>query len=132
VPHDRGLPNLAQAISVHGKDKAESILSGAGTQIFLTPNDETTAGYISRRAGTRTTFDLQYDGWYWQPNGHGCGMPVYSQHDLYGFPRNKLIMFREGVSNAIEAYRTPYYKSALAKLAAPNPYAPPAGKAVKL
>lgn len=125
--------NIPQAEAVMGKQRAESILSSAGTQIFLTPNCETTAGYISRRAGTRTTFDLQYDGWFWQPNGRGIGVPVYRQHDLYGFPRNKMILFRENVSNAIEVCRAPYMSvPALNRLAQPNPYAPPQKQAVKL
>jgi type IV secretion system protein VirD4 len=134
-----------QAEHLFGKDKAQALMASAGIQQFYTVNDEHTAGVICRRAGARTELELQ--GGYdqrrpiptaagaqpqpmWEPGNRAIGVPLYRPQDLYSLPRNKTIIFKEGVGQPIEAFRTPYFKmSQMAALAAPNPYAPPAAPA---
>lgn len=133
--------SYAQIEHVFGKAKAQAMLGSAEIIQLYTVNDEATANLVCARAGQCTervltgTDDprapIQATGLRapaWTPGQHGqaVGVPLYRPQDIYGLPRDKTIIFKEGMRSPIEAYRTPYYDlPALAALAAENPYAPP-------
>ena len=116
-----------QAVSVFGKNDVENFLACSATQCWLTPNDPISCDVIAKRGGERLGLDVQFNPMTqaWTPTGRGAGIPIFRAHDLYGFPRNKLILYRENCAQAITAYRLPYFKiPMLAAVANVSPYAP--------
>jgi type IV secretion system protein VirD4 len=132
--------SYSQAEHIWGKAKAQAMLGSAEIIQVFGSMDEATAQMVCSRAGQRTELALQggmdatrpmrTDGGMqgavnWTPGTHAIGVPIYRPQDIFGLPKDRSIIFKEGVSNPIEAFRTPYFEiSTLAALGSENPYAP--------
>lgn len=106
------------------KDAWETFISNAGIIQVMTPNDATTAEYISKRIGNETI--TEYRSSTNTPARHPAapqtggssgsgetvfGRPLLSPQDLYAMPETVTLILRQGNPNPIMATRECYYKT---------------------
>jgi type IV secretion system protein VirD4 len=118
--------NIKQVSELFG-DRADSFLSAMETKMFFTPNDESTAGWIERRAGVRGAMEVNWQENYgYQHTGRIVPVPVLPAHLLYAMSKNQAVVYRAGYASGFRVFRKPFWeRPELACLASANPYAPP-------
>jgi type IV secretion system protein VirD4 len=121
--------DLAQLKALY-KERWESFLANAGVVQGFTPNDLTTADWISRRAGQTTLVAEnssenlgakgdKSQGTSWQQ----VGRALYLPYELMGFAEGSGLLFLAGMANGVRFFAPPYWKiDACAKRAGRNPY----------
>ena len=121
--------DLNQLIALY-KDRWESFLANAGVVQGFTPNDLTTAKWMSERAGQATMLApsssesrspkgerSQTSGW------NEFGRPLYLPQELMGFAEGSCLLWLAGMANGVRFFAPPYWKiEQAAKRAARNPY----------
>jgi type IV secretion system protein VirD4 len=98
------------------RDRWETFLGTAGMISAFTPNDMTTAKYLSERSGQREIIVQRRDkpaGWFnFNAGSHSWGpqpAPLYSPQDLLGMASGRMICFKQGLQHPFFT-RTPIYK----------------------
>jgi type IV secretion system protein VirD4 len=119
------------------KDAWETFISNAGIIQVMTPNDATTAEYISRRIGNETITEYRYSSN--TPARHPAapqtggssgsaenvfGRPLLSPQDLYAMPPTVSLILRQGNPNPIMATRECYHETEDTETFYGIPYAP--------
>ena len=121
--------DLAQLKALY-KERWESFLANAGVVQGFTPNDLTTADWMSRRAGQTTLLapsaseSLAAQGHRSETTGwHQVGRPLYLPQELMGFAEGTGLLWLAGMANGVRFFAPPYWKiEQAAKRAAKNPY----------
>jgi type IV secretion system protein VirD4 len=112
------------------KERWESFLANAGVVQGFTPNDLTTADWMSRRAGQATMLApsssesrspkgerSESTGW------SQIGRPLYLPQELMGFAEGTGLLWLAGMANGVRFFAPPYWKIEQAeRRAARNPY----------
>jgi len=122
--------DLAQLKALY-LERWESFLANAGVVQGFAPNDLTTVGWISRRAGQTTLLaentseNVAHDtgrrseGTSWNQ----IARAVYLTHELMGFAEGTGLIFLAGMANGTRFFAPPYWKIEQASARAkPNPY----------
>jgi type IV secretion system protein VirD4 len=122
--------DLAQLKALY-KERWESFLANAGVVQGFTPNDLTTADWMSRRAGQTTLVaenmsesrspesGLRNQGTSWQQ----VGRALYLPQELMGFAEGSGLLWLAGMANGVRFFAPPYWKiEQCAGRAARNPY----------
>ncbi len=121
--------DLAQLKALY-KQRWESFLANAGVVQGFTPNDLTTADWMSRRAG-QTTLVAENSSQSRQAQGHSSestswqpvGRALYLPDELMGFAEGSGLLFLAGMANGVRFFAPPYWKiDACAARAGRNPY----------
>ena len=121
--------DLAQLKALY-KERWESFLANAGVVQGFTPNDFTTADWMSRRAG-QTTLVAENSSQSRQAQGHSSestswqqvGRALYLPYELMGFAEGSGLLFLAGMANGVRFFAPPYWKiDACAARAGRNPY----------
>ena len=121
--------DLAQLKALY-KERWESFLANAGVVQGFTPNDLTTADWMSRRAG-QTTLVAENSSESRQAQGHRnettswqqVGRALYLPYELMGFAEGSGLLFLAGMANGVRFFAPPYWKiDACAARAGRNPY----------
>jgi type IV secretion system protein VirD4 len=121
--------DLAQLKALY-KERWESFLANAGMVQGFTPNDLTTADWMSRRAG-QTTLVAENSSESRQAQGHSSestswqqvGRALYLPYELMGFAEGSGLLFLAGMANGVRFFAPPYWKiDACAQRAGRNPY----------
>ncbi len=121
--------DLAQLKALY-KERWESFLANAGVVQGFTPNDLTTADWMSRRAGQATMLASsssesrspkgersETTGW------SQIGRPLFLPQELMGFAEGTGLLWLAGMANGVRFFAPPYWKIEQAeKRAARNPY----------
>jgi type IV secretion system protein VirD4 len=121
--------DLAQLKALY-KERWESFLANAGVVQGFTPNDLTTAKWMSERAGQATMLSpsssesrspkgerSETTGW------SQIGRPLYLPQELMGFAEGTGLLFLAGMANGVRFFAPPYWNIAQAdKRKARNPY----------
>lgn len=125
--------NINQIKDIY-KDNWENFISNAGILQVMTPNDATTADYISKRTGEETLTEFRSSTT--TPARHPAaphtdgsttssenvfGRPLLTQHQLYGMPNDCSIVIQHGNPNPIITTREKYFEQ---KTFNGIPYAP--------
>jgi type IV secretion system protein VirD4 len=111
-------------------ERWESFLANAGVVQGFTPNDLTTADWMSRRSGQATMLApsssesrspkgerSESTGW------SQIGRPLYLPQELMGFAEGTGLLWLAGMANGVRFFAPPYWKIEQAeKRAAKNPY----------
>ena len=125
----RYLPDFAQLKALY-KERWESFLANAGVVQGFTPNDLTTADWMSRRAG-QTTLVAENSSESRQAQGHRnettswqqIGRALYLPYELMGFAEGSGLLFLAGMANGVRFFAPPYWKiDACKQRAGRNPY----------
>ena len=122
--------DLAQLKALYN-ERWESFLANAGVVQGFTPNDLTTADWMSRRAGQATLVAAnrsesrsflraeRSESTSWQQFGRALYLP----QQLMGFAEGSGLLFLAGMANGVRFFAPPYWKiDACARRAARNPY----------
>ncbi len=111
------LQSLTQLQSLYGEKEAETFLSAAGVISSFTPNDMTTAEWLSRRAGQRTERAASMSvGQNTGGSGNAgtsyseIGVPVFRPTDLFGMNAGFSINFFSGLAHHVPAYVPAYWE----------------------
>ncbi len=121
--------DLAQLKALY-KERWESFLANAGVVQGFTPNDLTTADWMSRRAG-QTTLVAENSSQSRQAQGHSSestswqqvGRALYLPYELMGFAEGSGLLFLAGMANGVRFFAPPYWKiDACKQRAGCNPY----------
>jgi type IV secretion system protein VirD4 len=121
--------DLAQLKALY-KERWESFLANAGVVQGFTPNDLTTADWMSRRAG-QTTLVAENSSQSRQAQGHSSestswqqvGRALYLPYELMGFAEGSGLLFLAGMANGVRFFAPPYWKiDACKQRAERNPY----------
>ncbi len=121
--------DLAQLKALYN-ERWESFLANAGVVQGFTPNDLTTAKWMSERAGQATLLApsssesrspkgerSETTGW------SQIGRPLYLPQELMGFAEGTGLLWLAGMANGVRFFAPPYWKIEQAeKRAAKNPY----------
>ena len=109
--------DLAQLKALY-KERWESFLANAGVVQGFTPNDLTTADWMSRRAGQTTLLAPSVERK--PPGGQGqrsettgwnqIGRPLYLPQELMGFAEGTGLLFLAGMANGVRFFAPPYWK----------------------
>ena len=117
--------DLAQLKALY-KERWESFLANAGVVQGFTPNDLTTAGWMSRRAGPTTLVaesKSESDGGSETTSWSQFERPLYLPHELIGFAKGSGLLFLAGLKHCVPFLAPSYWDITLInKRAAPNPY----------
>lgn len=122
--------DLAQLKALY-KERWESFLANAGVVQGFTPNDLTTADWISRRAGQTTLIAANASESRSAESGQRSestswsqvGRALYLPQELMGFAEGTGLVFLAGLANGVRFFAPPYWKIEQAKARAkPNPY----------
>jgi type IV secretion system protein VirD4 len=113
----------------------QTFLSNAGLRVFMTPQDEKTALFVSQQLGI-----TQVSGWQKSVSfdqaermGEGWSRPPMSRplmhpDEVRALPESHMFVFVRGMAKAIKAHRIPYYRQwSLKRKAQPDPYYRPEG-----
>ena len=108
--------DLAQLKALY-KERWESFLANAGVVQGFTPNDLTTADWMSRRAG-QTTLVAENSSQSRQAQGHSSestswqqvGRALYLPYELMGFAEGSGLLFLAGMANGVRFFAPPYWK----------------------
>ena len=122
--------DLAQLKALY-HDRYESFLANAGVVQGFTPNDLTTADWMSRRAGKTTVVAASTSEH--RPHAGGpasqginwnqVGRPLYLPQELMGFAEGTGLLWLAGMANGVRFFAPPYWKiAACAARAGRNPY----------
>ena len=112
------------------KERWESFLANAGVVQGFTPNDMTTAEWMSRRAGKATVL-APSSSESRSPKGERSesaswsqiARPLYLPQELTGFAEGTGLLWLAGMANGVRFFAPPYWKiEQAAKRAARNPY----------
>ena len=112
------------------KERWESFLANAGVVQGFTPNDLTTADWMSRRAGQATML-APSSSESRSPKGDRSesrswsqfGRPLYLPQELMGFAEGTGLLWLAGMANGVRFFAPPYWLiEQAAKRAARNPY----------
>ena len=112
------------------KERWESFLANAGVVQGFTPNDLTTADWMSRRAGQATVL-APSSSESRSPKGERSestswgqiARPLYQPQELMGFAEGTGLLWLAGMANGVRFFAPPYWKiEQAAKRAARNPY----------
>ena len=112
------------------KERWESFLANAGVVQGFTPNDLTTADWMSRRAGQATVL-APSSSESRSPQGERSesiswgqiARPLYLPQELMGFAEGTGLLWLAGMANGVRFFAPPYWKIEQAKArAARNPY----------
>jgi type IV secretion system protein VirD4 len=112
------------------KERWESFLANAGVVQGFTPNDLTTAKWMSERAGQATML-APSSSESRSPKGERSestswsqfGRPLYLPQELMGFAEGTGLLWLAGMANGVRFFAPPYWKiEQAAKRAARNPY----------
>ena len=122
--------DLAQLKALYN-ERWESFLANAGVVQGFTPNDLTTADWMSRRAGVTTLLapsasesrsperGQTSEGTSWNQ----VGRALYLPQELMGFAEGSGLLWLAGMANGVRFFAPPYWKiEQAAKRAARNPY----------
>jgi type IV secretion system protein VirD4 len=121
--------DLAQLKALY-KERWESFLANAGVVQGFTPNDLTTADWMSRRAGqttllapstseSRAAQGQRSEGMSWQQ----IGRALYLPQELMGFAEGSGLLWLAGMANGVRFFAPPYWKiEQAAQRAGRNPY----------
>ncbi len=122
--------DLAQLKALYN-ERWESFLANAGVVQGFTPNDLTTADWMSRRAGQATLVAAnrsesrsflkaeRSESTSWQQFGRALYLP----QQLMGFAEGSGLLFLAGMANGVRFFAPPYWKiDAAARRAERNPY----------
>jgi type IV secretion system protein VirD4 len=121
--------DLAQLKALY-RERWESFLANAGVVQGFTPNDLTTADWMSRRAGQTTLIapssseniaaqGHRSEGRSWQQ----VGRALYLPQELMGFAEGSGLLWLAGMANGVRFFAPPYWKiEQAAKRAGRNPY----------
>ncbi len=109
--------DLAQLKALY-KERWESFLANAGVVYGFTPNDLTTADWMSRRAGQTTALASgssesrsDHDGRVSETTSWSqVGRPLYYPQELMGFPEGTGLLFLAGMANGVRFFAPPYWK----------------------
>jgi type IV secretion system protein VirD4 len=121
--------DLAQLKALY-KERWESFLANAGVVQGFTPNDLTTADWMSRRAGQATML-APSSSESRSPKGERSestswsqiGRPLYLPQELMGFAEGTGLLWLAGMANGVRFFAPPYWKiEQAAKRATRNPY----------
>jgi type IV secretion system protein VirD4 len=122
--------DLAQLKALY-RERWESFVANAGVVQGFTPNDLTTAKWVSDRAGVTTVVvpshnerHLPHDG---RPNEgtnwSQARRQLYLPQELMGFAEGTGLLFLSGMANGVRFFAPPYWKiAACAERASRNPY----------
>jgi type IV secretion system protein VirD4 len=122
--------DLAQLKALY-KERWESFLANAGVVQGFTPNDLTTADWMSRRAGQTTLLAPSMSESRSAEKGHvsestgwsQIGRALYLPQELMGFAEGTGLLWLAGMANGVRFFAPPYWKIEQAKTrAARNPY----------
>jgi type IV secretion system protein VirD4 len=122
--------DLAQLKALY-KERWESFLANAGVVQGFTPNDLTTADWMSRRAGQTTLLAPSMSESRSAEKGHvsesmgwsQVGRALYLPQELMGFAEGTGLLWLAGMANGVRFFAPPYWKiEQAAKRAARNPY----------
>ncbi|HME84775.1 MAG TPA: type IV secretory system conjugative DNA transfer family protein [Roseiarcus sp.] len=121
--------DLAQLKALYN-ERWESFLANAGVVQGFTPNDLTTADWMSRRAGQATMLapssseSVSPKGERSETTGWSqIGRPLYLPQELMGFAEGTGLLWLAGMANGVRFFAPPYWKIEQAeKRAARNPY----------
>jgi type IV secretion system protein VirD4 len=115
------------------QERWETFLANAGVVVGLTPNDLTTAEWMSRRAGKSTVIakglsesagvspggNSERESTSWQQ----VGRPAYLPHELFGLPEGTGLLWLAGMAHTVKFSAPGYYElTQCAGRALPNPY----------
>jgi type IV secretion system protein VirD4 len=97
--------------------RGSSFLANSALLQFFTPNDPETAAMLSKRCGFKTTYTMGYSfnsgagnqGGGSSTNFNVTQTPLIYEHELYGFPQERSIVFHHNFSYPITPYRRPYF-----------------------
>ena len=112
------------------KERWESFLANAGVVQGFTPNDLTTADWMSRRAGQATML-APSSSESRSPKGERgestswsqIGRQLYLPQELMGFAEGTGLLWLAGMANGVRFFAPPYWKiEQAAKRAGRNPY----------
>jgi type IV secretion system protein VirD4 len=112
------------------KERWESFLANAGVVQGFTPNDLSTADWMSRRAGQATVL-APSSSESRSPKGERSesaswsqiARPLYLPQELTGFAEGTGLLWLAGMANGVRFFAPPYWKiEQAAKRAARNPY----------
>ena len=113
------------------KERWESFLANAGVVQGFTPNDLSTADWMSRRAGQATVLAPSSSESRSAEKGHRnesiswsqIGRPLYLPQELMGFAEGTGLLFLAGMANGVRFFAPPYWKiDACKQRAGRNPY----------
>ena len=116
------------------KERWESFLANAGFVLGLTPNDMTTASWMSKRAGVATMLAESSSKSFSPDRGQSSqstswqqiSRPVYLPQEMMGFAEGTGMVWIAGMANGIRFFAPPYWKIEQAKQrASSNPYYAP-------
>jgi type IV secretion system protein VirD4 len=116
------LQDVNQAKDIYDQ-RWETFLANAGALHALTPNDLTTAEYLSKRCGTWTykhqDISIKIEG----GNSQHFARPLLLPQELMGLDPNTALLFLAGLSDPIWMDRPPYYEQSRFKgFADPDPF----------
>jgi type IV secretion system protein VirD4 len=122
--------DLAQLKALY-RERWESFIANAGVVQGFTPNDLTTAKWMSERAGKTTVVAPsaserrgghsgdQSEGTNWNQ----VGRPLYLPQELMGFAEGSGLLFLSGMAHGVRFFAPPYWNIAqCVERAKPNPY----------
>ncbi len=106
------LQDINQAKDIYD-DRWETFLANAGILQAFSPNDMTTAEYLSKRCGTRQAYFTQpappYHDATFTPQISVFSRPLALPQELMGMLPNEAVLFLSGLPNPIFVNRLPYY-----------------------
>jgi type IV secretion system protein VirD4 len=122
--------DLAQLKALY-RERWESFLANAGVVQGFTPNDLTTADWMSRRAGQTTLLAQSSSESHSAEKGqrsestswNQISRPLYLPQELMGFPEGTGLLWLAGMANGVRFFAPPYWKiQRAAKHARSSPY----------
>jgi type IV secretory pathway TraG/TraD family ATPase VirD4 len=130
------------------KDRWETFIGMAGAALSFAPNDLTTAGWISARAGEKTACIQNTTSSDSTSGGHSPGgatsgwsisttnsftdtqVPFVRPHTLFGMKEGATLSFLAGLEHIVPGYAPPYWDIEECRVRArPNPYVAKSGNA---
>ncbi|MGD0798635.1 MAG: type IV secretory system conjugative DNA transfer family protein [Acidobacteriaceae bacterium] len=97
----------------------QTFLANAGLRVFMTPQDQKTASYVSEQIGITTVSQWQKSVNFDQQNGVKPGWtrppsarPLEHPHEVRACSEDRMYVFVRGLANVIKARRIPYFQRA--------------------
>jgi type IV secretion system protein VirD4 len=128
--------DITQIKSIYG-EAWETFISNAGVIQVMTPNGATTAEYFSKRTGNETITEIKNtfsspDAPMFKPTQQGStstyevtsGVPFLSSQNFYAMPRDKAVLYVQGLPYPVMTTRQAYYSQQRAGRFYDMPFAP--------
>jgi type IV secretory pathway TraG/TraD family ATPase VirD4 len=128
--------DITQIQSIYGQ-AWETFISNAGVVQVMTPNGATTAEYFSKRTGNETITEIKNtfsspDAPMFKPSAQGStstyevstGVPFLSPQDFYAMPRDKAVLYVQGLPYPVMTTRQSYFSQQSNGSFNGRPYAP--------